>query len=102
MTDRPIDPTTRERLGTVSTATLATVLFKRGLRNQFIQGARRLGAGTFHKLAHGPWNTVEGSWLALLICLAVTLPLAALSYRFVEKPVLDWIARRQRATLTPA
>lgn len=54
------------------------------------------------KLVHGPWNTVEGSWLALLICLAVTLPLAALSYRFVEKPVLDWIARRQRATLTPA
>jgi len=45
MTDRPIDPTTQARLGAVSTATLATVLFKRGLRNQFVQGARRLGAG---------------------------------------------------------
>ena len=54
------------------------------------------------KLVPGHWNTVEGSWLALLLCLAVTLPLAMLSYRFVEKPALDWIARRQRATLAPA
>ncbi|HEX7388759.1 MAG TPA: ribonuclease activity regulator RraA, partial [Acidiphilium sp.] len=29
---------TREKLGTVSTASIATALFKRGLRNQFIQG----------------------------------------------------------------
>lgn len=48
------------------------------------------------KLIPGPWNTVEGSWLALLVCLAITLPLAMLSYRWVEKPALDWIARRQR------
>lgn len=50
----------------------------------------------------GDWNTVEGSWLALLVCVAVTLPIATLSYRLVEKPVLDWIARRQRAKHMPA
>jgi regulator of RNase E activity RraA len=33
---------TRERLGKVSTATLCTQLFKRGLRNVFIQGIGRL------------------------------------------------------------
>jgi regulator of RNase E activity RraA len=33
---------TRDRLGTVSTATLCTALFKRGLRNQFIQDVRPL------------------------------------------------------------
>ena len=33
---------TRDRLTAVSTATLATVLFKRGLRMQFIQGVQRL------------------------------------------------------------
>jgi hypothetical protein len=35
----------RTRLATVSTATLTTVLFKRGFRNTFIQGIRRLDAG---------------------------------------------------------
>jgi regulator of RNase E activity RraA len=34
--------TTREKLKTVSTATLSTALFKRGLRNQFIQDVRPL------------------------------------------------------------
>ncbi|MDP1954096.1 MAG: ribonuclease activity regulator RraA [Polaromonas sp.] len=43
----PSDPTgltaaTREKLKTVSTATLCTALFKRGLRNQFIQDVRPL------------------------------------------------------------
>lgn len=33
----PLDPKTREKLKAVSTATLCTALFKRGLRNQFIQ-----------------------------------------------------------------
>jgi hypothetical protein len=33
---------TREKLKTVSTATLCTALFKRGLRNQFIQDVRPL------------------------------------------------------------
>ena len=39
---------TREKLRTVSVATLCTALFKRGLRNQFIQDVRPLnpGAGT--------------------------------------------------------
>jgi regulator of RNase E activity RraA len=32
-----LKPATREKLSTVSTATLCTALFKRGLRNQFIQ-----------------------------------------------------------------
>jgi regulator of RNase E activity RraA len=36
---------TREKLKTVSTATLATALFKRGLRNQMIQDVRSLNPG---------------------------------------------------------
>jgi regulator of RNase E activity RraA len=32
-----LNPATRDKLKTVSTATLCTALFKRGLRNQFIQ-----------------------------------------------------------------
>jgi regulator of RNase E activity RraA len=36
----PLNPDTRERLKHVSTATLCTILFKRGLRNQFIQNVR--------------------------------------------------------------
>jgi regulator of RNase E activity RraA len=35
-------PETRDKLKTVSTATLCTALFKRGLRNQFIQDVRPL------------------------------------------------------------
>lgn len=35
-----LNPTTRDRLAHVSTATLCTALFKRGLRNQFIQDVR--------------------------------------------------------------
>jgi regulator of RNase E activity RraA len=38
----PLSPETRATLKTVSTATLATALFKRGLRNQFIQDVRPL------------------------------------------------------------
>ncbi|MGF3022751.1 ribonuclease activity regulator RraA [Methylobacterium aquaticum] len=38
----PLNPETRATLKTVSTATLATALFKRGLRNQFIQDVRPL------------------------------------------------------------
>jgi hypothetical protein len=34
---------TRGRLRAVSTATLCTALFKRGLRNQFIQDESRIG-----------------------------------------------------------
>src|SRR5918999_1405340 len=37
-----LTPATRERLKSVSIATLLTCLFKRGLRNQFIQDVRRL------------------------------------------------------------
>lgn len=36
---------TRERLKTISTATIATALFKRGLKNQFIQGVEPLMKG---------------------------------------------------------
>jgi regulator of RNase E activity RraA len=36
---------TRDKLRTVSTATLCTALFKRGLRNQFIQDVRPLNPG---------------------------------------------------------
>jgi regulator of RNase E activity RraA len=38
-------PDSRERLRHVSTATLCTALFKRGLRNQFIQDVRPLNPG---------------------------------------------------------
>jgi len=34
---------TREKLMTISVATLATALYKRGLRNQVIQGVHPLG-----------------------------------------------------------
>ena len=36
---------TREKLKTVSTATISTALFKRGLKNQFIQGVKPLKKG---------------------------------------------------------
>jgi regulator of RNase E activity RraA len=39
-----LTPDTKARLMTVSTATLCTALFKRGLRNQFIQDVRPLNA----------------------------------------------------------
>ena len=39
-----LKPATRDKLMTVSTATLCTALFKRGLRNQFIQDVRPLNA----------------------------------------------------------
>ncbi|MCB2030014.1 MAG: ribonuclease activity regulator RraA, partial [Rhodoferax sp.] len=41
-----LDPATRDKLKTVSTATLCTALFKRGLRNQFIQDVRPLNPKT--------------------------------------------------------
>ena len=41
----PLSPATRDKLKTVSTATLCTALFKRGLRNQFIQDVHPLNAG---------------------------------------------------------
>lgn len=40
----PLLPATRDKLKTVSTATLCTALFKRGLRNQFIQDVRPVNA----------------------------------------------------------
>lgn len=40
MTDHPLKPETRARLEQVSVATLATALYKRGLRNQVIQDVR--------------------------------------------------------------
>lgn len=39
-----LKPETRDKLNTVSTATLCTALFKRGLRNQFIQDVRPVNA----------------------------------------------------------
>lgn len=40
-----MEASTREKLRTVSTATLATALFKLGLKNQFIQGVKPLVTG---------------------------------------------------------
>lgn len=42
MTDYILSDATRAKFEGVSTASVATALFKRGLRNQFIQGVRRL------------------------------------------------------------
>ncbi|WP_340303480.1 ribonuclease activity regulator RraA [Roseobacter sp. HKCCD7870] len=42
MTDHPLKPETKAKLGQVSVATLATALFKRGLRHQVIQDVRPL------------------------------------------------------------
>ena len=41
----PLSNDTRQKLMTVSVATLCTALFKRGLRNQFIQDVRPLNPG---------------------------------------------------------
>ncbi|HSP24435.1 MAG TPA: ribonuclease activity regulator RraA, partial [Saliniramus sp.] len=38
----PLNPATREKLKRISTATLCTALYKRGLRNQFIQDVHPL------------------------------------------------------------
>jgi len=42
------------------------------------------------------WHTTEGSLLALAICLVITLPLAVMSYHWVERPILEAVARRQQ------
>jgi regulator of RNase E activity RraA len=42
----PLKPETRDKLKTVSTATLATALFKRGLRGQYIQDIKPLSPPT--------------------------------------------------------
>ena len=42
MTDHPMNPDTKAKLETVSVATLATALYKRGLRHQVIQDVRPL------------------------------------------------------------
>lgn len=40
------------------------------------------------------WGTPEGSLTALLICLALTLPLAAASFFWIEQPALRRLTRR--------
>ena len=47
-------------------------------------------------LSPATWAGTWGSAAALALCLAATLPLAWASYRWVEKPVLDWESRRNR------
>lgn len=54
----PLPPgTTLERLRHVSTATLCTQLFKRGLRNVFLEGVRRLTTGSGNLV--GPATTMR-------------------------------------------
>lgn len=45
LTDMPLSPATRDKLKSVSTATICTALFKRGLRNQMIQDVVPLDPG---------------------------------------------------------
>lgn len=52
-----MNPDTHARLMRVSTATLATLLYKRGLRNQFIQGVTRLSKGSANMV--GPAFTLR-------------------------------------------
>ncbi|WP_041523954.1 acyltransferase family protein [Gilvimarinus agarilyticus] len=42
------------------------------------------------------WGTPAASALALALCLLITLPLAAMSYYWVEKPIMGW--RKTRST----
>lgn len=49
------------------------------------------------KLFPGAWSDMQGSAFALFVCLAVTLPLAAMSFFLVERPALAWLGRRQEA-----
>ena len=48
------------------------------------------------KVFPGHWGGPAGGLLALLACLLITLPLAALSYFVIERPALAWLSRRQR------
>ena len=45
MTEYSLNAAIRDRLKTVSTATICTALFKRGLRNQYIQDVHPLNPG---------------------------------------------------------
>src|SRR3546814_19619602 len=54
----PLSAETRDKLAAVSTATLTTQLFKRGLRNVFIQGVSRLTAAHDHSMV-GPAFTLR-------------------------------------------
>lgn len=47
-------------------------------------------------LVGNAWNSAAGSSVALLATLALTLPLAWLSYTLVERPVMGWARRRTR------
>ncbi len=48
------------------------------------------------RLFPGEWHTTSGSLLALAICIVVTLPLAMASYHWVERPLMNAMARRQK------
>ena len=52
---------------------------------------------TLHRLLPDMFVTAIGSFVALLICLAITLALAMMSYYWLERPILDRFARRPRA-----
>lgn len=54
-----IDPQTLERLKGVSTATVATLLYKRGYHNAFVQGVVPLGAAAPGKTLVGPAYTLR-------------------------------------------
>lgn len=53
------------------------------------------------RIAPGPWKTVEGSLLALAICLMTTAVLAMISYYAVERPALNAVARWQSRHRSP-
>ena len=54
MTDYILSEATKAKFKQISTASVATALFKRGLRNQFIQGGRRF----LKKRCAWPWMPI--------------------------------------------
>ncbi|HAX19227.1 MAG TPA: hypothetical protein DCY64_02950 [Hydrogenophaga sp.] len=58
--------------------------------------------GTLHRLLPDMFVTAIGSFVALLICLAITLVLAMMSYYWLERPILDRFARHRRASAATA
>jgi peptidoglycan/LPS O-acetylase OafA/YrhL len=52
---------------------------------------------TLHRLLPDMFVTAIGSFVALLISLAITLVLAMMSYYWLERPILDRFARHRRA-----
>jgi regulator of RNase E activity RraA len=96
---------TRNKLKTISTATVATALFKRGFRTQCIQDVHPLGAdqptlvGEAFTLRYMPAREDLKSWM----CFA-TAPIRSARQSKTARPArcLSWTAARMPAPRPPA